>query len=377
MNYDIIVKGFRTKGARMVIARHLTREAGVPLPRALAMTEQLPLTLFRAISRENVASTLERYGKLGIDIEAIEAMPVAEKSVYQHDDLLPSVASLQMARSGRHDLTVPTRKRSAPAEGMPLTPPPQQPSAGPREKPAMRLIKNIAVLAALLSLIVVTLFYLYRAPGSRTVPAIDSSIAASSSGVKKKNKEPLPAAAPAKKALAQRYVDSAKAMTGDTEAAIHFYKMAIAFNRRNVNAWYGLLDAYHRSGREGEEKTTKTAMQTLFGDAIVSIERIVRPFGELTECNRSKGGTLSLEYRTKAPGARDKLLKETYLVARALSTLCDYSTLSIFASTSASQGLMVHCSAHEGFSSVVEFEKKATIYFFGTPKNGSETIKDR
>jgi hypothetical protein len=373
MNFDIVVKGFRNKGARMVVARHLVRDEGITLPDALARTSHLPVTLFRSIDRETIATTLNRYGKLGIDVEAIETVPVQGTEM----------GSINFSQPPLNKTTTPKYPVSAPAtivrpamrsRDSLLDPATSGPSAPPKKRVGQAIV-NLAVVVGILAL-TGSVFFLVsrvmpRTPKTRIVDTGGDRSSPSREGLENKElkrqrveSRQTAGAVAAEKEKALHYVDSAKASGNDAEAAIHFYKMAIAFNRRNINAWYGLIDAYRQSGRINDEKTARAEMNALFGESAASVEQLMRPFGELTEMHYGDDGLLSIEYRTKCPAERDKLLKEAFLVARALSTICDCSKLSLFLSTGRSRGLVAHCGTKDGFPSVGEFEKRAVLYFF-------------
>ncbi|MBN1127829.1 MAG: hypothetical protein JXA71_02510 [Chitinispirillaceae bacterium] len=389
MNFDIVVKGFRNKGARMVVARHLVREEGITLPEALAMTGHLPVTLFRSINRVDVAVTLERYGKLGIDAEAVETGPVQGKKARQ-PEALPVPAVTIQAQGRSYPVSPATAiHHTVPDNRDPPALPAAKDSSGRGMKRMRQAIINVTILAVILTLAVSFFFLVSRYAREKQGIAVNAknrspfSILPESTALVRHplvtaiGSRQLPAASPARKPEDVRYVDSAKARGNDLESAIHFYRMAIAFNQRNINAWCGLIDAYHQNGRTADEDAARAEMKKLFGDAVGSIERIVRPFGQLTEFHYGDSGTLSVEYRTTCPNERDKLLKEIFLVARALSTAGDCSRISVFASTGGSKGLVVHCGSREGFSSFAEFEKKAVMYFFETAATGPGNIRDR
>ena len=197
------------------------------------------------------------------------------------------------------------------------------------------------------------------------VPAGDGRV------LMKKSKDGLPDAAgrnitPVARERAKRLVDSAQALGNDAEGAIRFYTMAIAFNKYNLNAWFGLLDAYKRSGRTSDMDAARQTMRDLFGDRGISIESVIRPFGDLSEMRR-ENGILTIEYRTKSPLVREKLIHETFLIYRAIRNDCDCSALSLFAFRDGSNGLVVHLSASEEIVSAAEFEQKATVRFFNAP----------
>ncbi|MBD3422424.1 MAG: hypothetical protein GF398_20105 [Chitinivibrionales bacterium] len=141
---------------------------------------------------------------------------------------------------------------------------------------------------------------------------------------------------PRQKAHAQSYVDSAHRAISPI-SALKFYQIAISFNRNNIDAWYGLLNAYREAGRLDDAGQTRMEMKQHFGAKVFSVADIVRRFGTLADFSHDESGTARLEYRsTKAKP--DHLLEETYKLTKALKPVCDCQSLSLYARSGASSG---------------------------------------
>jgi hypothetical protein len=368
MNYTIIVKGFRNKSARMVVARQLSRVAGITLEEALSQTEHLPITLFRSVGSETVGSTIDRYRRLGIDVQAIEAMPRTASAGGNDETFMPP-ADTPRSRGGAHchktaDRSDGNRQR--------IGIPPVQPHTTPREARLPMSLRNRVILGGSILFAAAAVYAIFSLSQPSAPDEEDAAVLRDSTGraeKKVRNSSGTPAACnvtPAARERAKQLVDSAQTLGNGAERAIRFYTMAIAFNKYNCNAWFGLLDAYQQCGRTSDVEATRQAMRDLFGERGISIESIIRPFGDLAEI-RSENGALTIEYRTKGPLVREKLIHETFLIYRAIRSDCDCSTLSIFAFRDGSNGLVVHLGARKELLSVAEFEQKATIRFFDAP----------
>jgi hypothetical protein len=360
MNYTIIVKGFRNKGARMVVARHLMREAGITLQEALARTEHLPVTLFRSVGSETVGATIDRYSRLGIGVQAIEAIPRTTAVRENDKTLIPSVDAPGI-RGGVHYRETPDR--STLNRQLVGIPPPLPFPALPKRRSSMSH-RNWMILGGSIVFAAAVLYGLFLI-SNPSAPANDGR------ALMKKSKAGLLDATsrsvtPAAREQARLLADSAHTFGNDAESAIRFYTMAIAFNKYNLNAWFGLLDAYQRSGRTRDMETTRQAIRDIFGERGISIESIIRPFGDCAEMH-SENGTLTIEYHTKSPLVREKLIHETFLIYRAIRNGCDCSALSLYAFRDGSTGLVVHLSTREEIMSAAEFEQKATVRFFDAP----------
>jgi hypothetical protein len=363
MTYDIIVKGYRTKDARMIVARHLARERMIALCDAQEKTNHLPLTIFTAKDRAVAGRIIERFKRFGIDAQAIESDATRSSAIEAlfnpqaiQNDRLPSRFEHSHTRSGfmgTEDALSASRKRK------------------------ITVVKNVAILVGIFIVAGLALFGLshftkryvavpVKTRGIMTRSAAAQQLPPHDTGREDTIEHPAKSVAAADRKQAQGFLDSATASGQDLENAIRFYTMAIAFNKYNSAAWYGLLDAYHRSGRAADEEKTRRKMSDLFGDRVFSMEAIIRPFGTLNELHE-ENGTLVVEYRSNAPSVRKKLLHEAYLIYRALRNECGCQTITLFASTSAANGLVAHVPVADNITSAAEFEKRATIHFFRAP----------
>jgi len=185
---------------------------------------------------------------------------------------------------------------------------------------------------------------------------------------------PAPAAAPARqnnggqrnsvsnqqKQQASAYVDSAKASGNDRENCVAFYKVAISFNRYNLPAWQGLLQAYREQGLEAEANETLEKMTSVFGDEVMSITALVKPFGDLMDAYMTGDGTYRVEYKTRKT-AKDDVQREVFNLTRAVRSACSCRNISIYASTGAGRGLLAHSTQETSVHTLSAFSKHAEI----------------
>jgi flagellar basal body-associated protein FliL len=162
------------------------------------------------------------------------------------------------------------------------------------------------------------------------------------------------------KQQASAYVDSAKASAGDRKNSIAFYKIAISFNRYNLPAWHGLLQAYREEGQEAEANEALEQMTSIFGNEVMSITAIVKPFGDLLDAYMTGDGTYRIEYKTRKL-AKDDVLREVFNMTRAVRSACACKNISIYAVTGTGKGLLAHSTQETSIHTLPAFSKHAEI----------------
>ena len=111
---------------------------------------------------------------------------------------------------------------------------------------------------------------------------------------------------------------------------------------------------------EYEEATRR--MAELFKDDVVTIEKIVEPYGVLVRHDRDAGGVCRIEYRSNI---RDRTMLEqnTFYLIRALTAVQSYTTISVYASTGKGTGMLVRVAAHDVSATFNDYKNRATISF--------------
>jgi len=157
-------------------------------------------------------------------------------------------------------------------------------------------------------------------------------------------------------------IDSAIQFKNDHAKEIHFYKMAISFNRYNIQAWYGLLNAYRDAEMQSEMNYTKEEMKDIFGNNIFSINEIVRPYGSLNDAQLDKERNYLIEYNT-GKTVKDDLITESYFIIREIRQVCNCKQISLFAKTGPGRGLVVHISSSAETASFELYRNSASITY--------------
>jgi len=165
------------------------------------------------------------------------------------------------------------------------------------------------------------------------------------------------------KQQANSYVDSAKAGNADINKQIAFYKIAVSFNRYNLQAWHGLLQAYREAGDAKEARSAEAQMREIFGEEVNSVNAAVAQFGELADAYTNESGAYRVEYKTKKT-SQEEILRDVFNLTRALRNICNCTNISVFASTGRGNGLIAHSTAATPVHTLPEFSKQANILWF-------------
>jgi hypothetical protein len=161
----------------------------------------------------------------------------------------------------------------------------------------------------------------------------------------------------------KHYTDSGKGVT-DRNGAIVFYKLAIGVNKYNLDAWFGLLNAYTALGMDDEAAAARQEMERLFGNDIFSISKTVERFGEIIDEYTTTDGACYLEYRSRAL-ENERLFHETFLIAKAIGTQGECPALSFYAHAGKGRGgVLAYISSIPVPDSYQEYRTLAKVTFF-------------
>jgi hypothetical protein len=386
MRYDIMVTGCKTGGAKTVVARQLAHDPSIPLQKAIAMVEAGPVILYRNLDLNEVKLYTQQLSKHGISWKTIESV----KESHSHESIPPSAPP--------PPASVPIKEKSEATEGqlpkphsithMPGIPvmiselenPSRKADRFDFDENSRKTYLYTFILIALFISFLVAAILIDRSRRSdiklkkiKAYSSVSSLPAESPSDKKKGNPrterkqtgKPVPTRneiSPENKAASLSMLDSARLVETDYLKIIYFYKMAISFNRYNLHAWYGLLNAYRNAGMTDEMEKTTREMKEIFGENVFSAARIVEPYGTINDAFLTVDGNYRIEYRTKQTG-RAQLLEETYMVVRELRQICGCGSISLFASSGPGSGMIVHMNTSVTVSSIEDYEHGASITF--------------
>ncbi len=165
------------------------------------------------------------------------------------------------------------------------------------------------------------------------------------------------------KQQANNYVDSAKTSGASVDKQVAFYKIAISFNRYNLQAWHGLLSAYREAKQTEEALATEAQMREIFGEEVNSINAAVTQFGDIVDAYTNESGAYRVEYKTKKT-SKEEILRDVFNLTRAVRNACNCLNISIYASTGPGNGLMVHSTAETSVHTLPDFSRQANILWF-------------
>lgn len=360
MRYDLIITAINNEHANTVLARNIAHRKSISLQNALMLIYHPPVTFLENVPLNEIETISKQLSKIGVKYELKESKIIEEtgKSEQKKDTQSSYNYNVQLTSSAfDHKYQKNWSKVSNHNDYI-------------EEKKNLR--KKILSVAGyiLILLIPILLVYVsldqeraalfYKIPSSMLHSAKESSGAANS---KKENKKKTKSSATeADKKRAENYVDSAKASLSDNEIAVKFYKLAISFNRKNYNAWYGLINTYYEMKKIEEAHQAEEEMKNEFGENILSTAQIVKPYGTLNTTQMNQDGVYYVEYKTRAKN-KEMLMFESYRIIKALKTNCDCKTISLFASRSPGTGMIVHINQDAQMSSIDEFATSASFTY--------------
>jgi hypothetical protein len=376
MKYDVIITRIGSAKAKGIIARHLAHDLAVSMENVYSMLENLPVAYLTDVTFEDARFHAKQLEKIQVGARLVE-----------------SVRHTEVPR-GHLVLDVPP---APPPKPLPVTisashlfpDPAETPPAGPTG-PGLFTKKNISVAVGTLLLFVAGLTALFSGKNGfdwTRIFSLDWTRSAPQALEKKKKKAGAPqaadtlrkkrngaaagtaqdmaqedgAASEERKQQAAALVDSARTMK-DADRAIAFYRLAVAFNKHNTAAWYGLHDAYSEAMMTKEAQETEESMKRLFGDNIFSIQTLVAGFGTASDMSFTEDGTYRIEYQSRESDPK-KIVRESYLLMKAMKNSCLCKAISLYIRTNRSRGVLVYADAQSLPASFEEFESKASITY--------------
>jgi hypothetical protein len=374
MRYDLMVTRFENSKAKMIIARNVaSRNSDIPLQKALAMMEELPVTVFHDIDEEEMKEHVVQFTKIGVRFKAVQvsAPPSVERDTSVPSKPLIHMQLLASAPVDDHDARKVVPEKS------------DIKKEGDGDKMLRRLSHKrryiiVAIVVAAFCGAMALLYHFRKQESSTQKENLQGW--RTTEGAEQKQPEqqaqqtpsppPEQAAQDGRRSITDRqraqsgaYLDSAvQTALNDPLMAVNFFKMAIAYNRYNLNAWFGLINAYRDAGIPQKVIEIQHQMEAMFGETILSVNKIVNPYGNILDAWKNQEGVFRLEYRTRGSG-KEKLTEETFLVVKALRTVCGCNAVSLFAETGSGRGMLVYIPTSAPLVTIGDFTSAAKITF--------------
>ncbi|MFP4164249.1 MAG: hypothetical protein ACLFQB_04530 [Chitinispirillaceae bacterium] len=364
--YDLHVTFIPDHKAKLLIARSLANNPSIPLHVAMEMTEKPPLLLFKNIDIKEAEQHILQLKRFGIKFRIAPCRPETP------DEPPPAPEQKQMApespsapKKENHPTATPepvhkesysgsyARFRSGIMVGDQIEPKKESHKTG-----VIIVLGVVVVLGSLL-------FFLPKEKKfvmTQSESSFKSSNTSSRSGTDriKENSSHPKSSSREKRIRSDAYLDSILDHPDDRQRNINFYKIAISFNKYNLEAWQGLLQTYRELGMRKEAADTRRKMEKVFGENIHSVKSAVERHGSLDQAYMTEDGIYRIEYRSKSR-TRDDFLKETFLLTRAMREACRCEKISIYASSGSGRGMLVHSGPDVSVHSISEFSSQASI----------------
>lgn len=390
MKYDIIVTGFKTNRAKTIIIRQLAHDPSLSLQKATEMVEAGPVILFKNLDVNEVKIYTEQLTNVGIIWKAAESdhdnqTHKSQVSIPPQPAVLDSKPqnTTESDNIKKHDSTSQSHLHQENHNPVIFSRPEkaEKKKAGWFElEPENKNVIPTLVFFSLVVLIIAGVIAIDKSKKNEiklkkmtvysTDPVKPEQKSQSRTYRETVKKDPqLPPNDVSRKDISSQQktessamVDSAMQVKNDYSKEIYFYKLAIAFNRYNINAWYGLLNAYKDSNMKKEMDSTKQEMIDIFGDAVFSIKEIISHYGKLNDAQLDKDGNYLIEYNTEK-SEKNELIDESYYLVREIRQVCKCKQISLFAKTGPGRGLIVHISSSAEIASFEQYKNFASITY--------------
>jgi len=391
MKFDVIITHIGSPKAKNIIARHLAHDPSISLQKALSLLETPPIVYMTGLLKDDALYQVRQLEKIQVSAKCVEV---------QLGPLLPhAVAPFVPEHAASLDPPPQPVQHPGMTKPVPVTEPALPSSGAPASQnasPAIRMTKkNIIVVSSVCVAIVITAITVLALKGAfnwghafaldwsksglvsadsqpkktdtkKTKPERGTTGSIDTANDRDKNSGPDSTLDPDEpsdelKGKAEACVDSGK-NSRDLAQSVAFYQLAIAFNKRNVTAWYALHDAYVSANMSSEAETTDKAMRKLFGDNIFSVAKIIEPFGTAISTSLTRDGIYRVEYQSRESNP-SKGLADSYLLVKALKNSCLCSAISMYARTTAGKGMLVYVRTESFPASFEEFKASANITY--------------
>ena len=361
MRFTVLVTGIENPRSKAIVAHNLAGNRGVSLQLAMSLLENLPVLYQANLSKEDAAAAVARLAKIGVKAHAVvpEMDPIKENRPTAEGPQPTPAADTASMPAEKPVLSEEPRPRFSYIGRAVINP---ESKTAHSRKAWKTLAPVFAVCLATLAVMYAhskKSFLLPVSPASggsadsmhQTPPAqkktghslSPSGDFAGGADAEQNVSKGRDTAYEQARTAAQAFIDSAKARP-DAREAVSFYKMALSFNKRNIDAWYGLINAYMQASMPEEADKARADMKKIFGEGVFSIARAVGRFGDLIDLSATDEGTFRVEYRSRQTG-QNELVHESFLLGKALAIQCRCAAISLYVrgagGKSASAGALV------------------------------------
>ncbi len=360
MGKDLVIISIDNDHARKVIARLLCQKQSLPLQKALAITAKPPFVFIINESDDLIKKVVGQYSQLGIVFKVVDSSQ-QKPSAPSHDIVMPN--KIQLVNSTESSQKTELSKKTHPVHHLPQDDIPVVFDKKRKKIPVSSLIPLLLIIL----LPVVLIIFTYREKKDAFLEDYNGNVTnTNTSKVKKavstRQSKSSNTISPENREKSADFVDSASAYNEDYEMAISFFKLAISFNKYNYRAWYGLVNTYYSVNETDKAKKAQNEMKKLFGENVLDIGEIVKPFGELEIAELRSDSSYYLEYITSS-SSEQVIVNETFQIIRALKPTCNCLSIALFARKSPGKGLIVHIKSDIPFFSLTDYKSAASFTY--------------
>jgi type II secretory pathway pseudopilin PulG len=141
----------------------------------------------------------------------------------------------------------------------------------------------------------------------------------------------------------------------DTEK---LYRIAISFNKNNMQAWFGLLNCFEKKGDDKKVAEIQKEMQKLFGENVFKITERVANHGTVDNFS-TEGNIYRLSYfRQENSGTIEK---ELFSIGQNIANAGNFDKAIIFAKEGDNSGYIISVNLSDFPRTIEEFQRKIVI----------------
>lgn len=384
MRYDLLITEIKNDNSRKILAHQLARDPGVSFQDALGKLRKLPVTLFRDLDEQTMAQQAGQYLKYGVRLKAVPAQdppkPVPAAPIIPHPGSEPPVDSPQRTDVSKN-VTKTMKYVAFPKDTELRAGIPESVSVnelGKNEEKKRKHEQLILISFLVLFIIIPLVMFLFSSGNSGKRQIVVSGIRGgqdtnhvveplnSTSGGRTQTSQisKRKSVTTADKKTSASMCDSAEnASRRDISKMINFYKIAISFNKYNLDAWFGLLAAYKSAGMGVEYQQAANQMKELFGNDVLEVSSQVRRFGTVGDMYISDAGVLTMNVNMDKANA--EVLKErVFSMIKILHSNYNYKSISIVVGDKKKDRMVVHVRPGMKIATFADFKKNASVIVF-------------
>ena len=153
--------------------------------------------------------------------------------------------------------------------------------------------------------------------------------------------------------------DAQEACGNNGSEAVKLYRVALSFNKNNLNAWYGMLNCYLEHNQKQEADSVREEIKRIFGNDVFSVAALILPYGDLGNYS-SNNREFRASYKSFSKD-RDAITQQIFNICRGVYATEEFDKAVIFAETSSGKGVLVSVELSPFPETIVQFRAVADI----------------